>query len=163
MKRFFIAASFCILANWANAESQILAEGGWVRQTPPVTDATAAYLTLHNKGKTVDLVSVETDAARVVELHQVTRKGELLQMEKIDKITLPEHATVELKPGDFHLMLIGLTAPLQTQSAVNLVLHFSNGDALPVELPVKNPLDDSPTDSHSHNHSQNHIHTHHHH
>jgi copper(I)-binding protein len=44
---------------------------------------------------------------------------------------------VELKPGGFHMMLMGLTRPLKTGDKVQLTLNFEKAGKIPVTAEVK--------------------------
>ena len=119
-------------------------DGAWVRTSPMVDMAGAAYLVIHNSGTTDDaLIGITTPAAASVELHQTapTASGEML-MQPVASIPVPAGGSVELKPGGYHAMLIGLTAPLQAGTTVELLLTFQSGDPHTVLL-VEAPVTDS--------------------
>jgi copper(I)-binding protein len=46
--------------------------------------------------------------------------GGMMHMQAVDSIALPAGKPVELKPGGYHVMLIGLTRPLKTGGKVPL-------------------------------------------
>ena len=76
-------------------------------------------------------------AARVVELHTHVREGEVMRMRPVTDIPVPAGQTVELRPGGLHVMLIGLTGPLQQGSRVPLTLRFERAGEVQVELTVE--------------------------
>lgn len=84
----------------------------WARATPVKTGG--AYLTLRNDGATADrLVDASTDVAEMAHLHQSIKENGVEKMRGVEGIDLPPHATVMLKPGGYHVMLMGLTKPLK--------------------------------------------------
>ena len=83
------------------------------------------------------LLSAATPAARVVELHTMERDGDVMRMRPVRDIVVAPGATVELRPGGFHIMLIGLTAPLQQGARVPLTLRFERAGEVQVELAVE--------------------------
>jgi periplasmic copper chaperone A len=116
-------------------------DGAWARTSPMMAMAGAAYMVIHNSGTTDDaLVSVTSPAAATVELHETTANasGEMV-MQPVVSVPVPAGGSVELKPGSYHVMLIGLVAPLEIGDTVELVLTFQSGDphtTLVVEAPV---------------------------
>jgi periplasmic copper chaperone A len=117
-------------------------DGAWARTSPMMAMAGAAYMVIHNSGTTDDaLVSITSPAAATVELHQTTANasGEMV-MQPVPSVPVPAGGSVELKPGSYHIMLIGLVAPLEIGDTVELVLTFESGDphtTLVVEAPVR--------------------------
>jgi copper(I)-binding protein len=98
----------------------------------------AGFLRLRNGGAQPDrLISASTPAARVVELHTMERDGDVMRMRPVRDIAVAPGATVELRPGSFHIMLIGLTAPMAQGARVPLTLRFERAGEVQVELAVE--------------------------
>lgn len=103
----------------------------------------AAYMILHNHGAEADaLIGVSTDAAEAAEMHLSQMKAdgtmEMIQQEKID---LPADGEVELKPGSYHVMLIGLKKDLVVGSEITLTLTFEKAGDITLTVPVKDAAD----------------------
>jgi copper(I)-binding protein len=103
----------------------------------------AAYMLLHNHGAEADaLISASSDVAEAVELHlsQMNADGtmEMIQQEKID---LPADGEVELKPGSYHIMLIGLKQDLMAGSEITITMTFENAGEIVLTVPVKDSAD----------------------
>ena len=112
----------------------------WARPTVPGQPAGGAFLKLQNTGTSADkLVSGSTPAAANVEIHRMAMEGDVMKMREIGALEIPAGQTVELKPGDLHLMLIGLKAPLQAGTMVPLTLRFEKAGEVKVELKVEQP------------------------
>ena len=63
--------------------------------------------------------------------------GNVMRMRELDKgLEIPPGATVELKPGGFHIMFMGLKAPFAKDAKVPLTLVFEKAGSIDVELPV---------------------------
>ena len=88
-------------------------------------------------GETPRLVAAATPFARNVELHTHIREGEVMRMRPVRDIPLPAGQTVRLRPGGLHLMLIGLTEPLQQGRAVPLTLRFAEAGEVTVQLDIQ--------------------------
>lgn len=98
----------------------------------------AAYMTLRNAGAAADrLIAAATPAARTVELHTHVREGEVMRMRPVRDIALPAGQTVRLRPGGLHVMLIGLTEPLQQGREVPLTLRFAEAGEVTVQLEIQ--------------------------
>ena len=100
----------------------------------------AAYLTITNSGGTADaLIKAESDVANSVELHTMTMVDGVMKMTPVEKIEVPANGKAELKPGSFHVMLIGLRHDLKEGDVVKLTLTFQTSGKIEVEAPVRKP------------------------
>ena len=103
----------------------------------------AAYMLFHNYTETDDeLVGVSSDVATVAEMHlsQLSADG-VMQMIPQESIALPVDVDVELKPGSYHIMLIGLKQDLKVGDEITLILHFKNYEDITLTVPVKDSAD----------------------
>jgi copper(I)-binding protein len=100
----------------------------------------AAYMILRNSGDTADrLVKAESDVAGAVELHKTTMDGSMMKMAPVENIEIPAKGQAELKPGGFHVMLIGLKRELKAGEKIKLKLQFEKAGAQEVEAEVRKP------------------------
>jgi copper(I)-binding protein len=93
---------------------------------------------MHNHSTEDDaLVGVSSDIATAAEIHlsQVKADG-TMEMTKQESIALPVDAEVELKPGSYHIMLIGLKQDLKKGDEFALILHFKNHEDITLTVPV---------------------------
>jgi periplasmic copper chaperone A len=110
----------------------------WARAA--ATGNSAAYMILRNGGDAADrLVKVESDVADAVELHKSTMDGSMMKMEPVQSIEIPAKGQAELKPGDLHVMLIGLKRELKPGEKIKLKLQFEEAGAQEVEAIVRKP------------------------
>lgn len=121
--------------------STLAVTDAWARPglgTDTTRVTTAAYFTLSNDSETeVRLLSVGSDAAERVELHETTMEDGMMRMRPIDGLAVPANGSVELRPGGPHVMLIGLTRDLAEGDTVSLTLDFAHGETLTVETAVR--------------------------
>lgn len=117
----------------------IKVENAWVRAAPVGATAGAAYVTLTNTGAVADRLigGASTQAARV-EVHEMSMDGGVMRMRPVDGgLAIPAGGTVALKPGGYHIMLIGLKGPLSAGGKLALTLKFEKAGALRLTLPVQ--------------------------
>ncbi len=111
----------------------------WARPTAAGQKAGGGYLKLTNAGAADRLVSVSSDVSDSVELHTMSMDGTVMRMRQVDGIDLPAGQTVELKPGGFHIMFIGLKAPLKEGSKFPVKLKFEKAGEVVVDVKVQQP------------------------
>jgi hypothetical protein len=97
------------------------------------------FLVITNTGTTPDrLIAVKSPAADKVEIHEMKMDGNIMRMREVEKgIEIPPGATVELKPGGFHVMFMGLKAPFAKDAKVPLTLVFEKAGSIDVDLMVQ--------------------------
>ena len=98
----------------------------------------AGYLEITNNGDEDDvLISATTDAAEVVEVHEVVMEDSVMQMSPLhDGLPIPAGETVVLEPGGYHIMLIGLTESLIAGEDYEITLTFENAGDVTVTVPI---------------------------
>ena len=127
---------------------------GWVRAVPPVSDNTAAYFTISNGTKQDDTVlHVSSAAAEHAELHTVIVEPDgARRMQKMPHVTVKAGSELELKPGGYHLMLIGLKKPLKEGDKVSIEMIFQRAGKQKIQLPVAMGGGQEAADHHHHHH-----------
>jgi len=104
----------------------------------------AAYMALTNGGDGADqLLSVSSDVAEAVELHETSMQGGSMSMQAVEGVEIPGGGEVVLEPGGLHVMLIGVTEDLAEGDTVDLTLTFENAGEQTVSAEVV-PLGDMP-------------------
>ncbi len=100
----------------------------------------AMYLTISNSGGAPDrLLKVVGDIAKSIELHTVIKNGDVMQMRPVEAVDVPANGSVELKPGSFHVMLIGLNRDLKLGDTFEMTLQFEKAGPIKVQAVVKQP------------------------
>lgn len=114
-------------------------ERPWTRQTAPGQSVGGGFMTIVNGGKTGDqLVSATSPAAQKVEIHSMTMNDGIMRMRPLPGgLAVPAGGRLELKPGGFHIMLIGLKTPLAVGKFVPLTLRFAKAGAVTVQMKVE--------------------------
>ena len=125
-----------LLAAASPAQAQVAATDAWVRATVPAQKATGAFMTLKSDAKS-RLVAVSTPVATRAEIHSSTQHEGMMHMQAMEAVELPAGKPVELKPGGYHVMLLGLTQALKEGQSVPLTLTFEGRDRKRTTLEVQ--------------------------
>jgi copper(I)-binding protein len=100
----------------------------------------AVYMIIRNDGRDPDrLTAASTDVARAVELHETRLDGGVMRMAQVPAIEVPAGGRVELKPGGYHVMLIGLQRELKAGERFPVTLRFEKSGSVTVEAEVRQP------------------------
>lgn len=163
MHRFaFLAALMAVTACGQNADPAataaaacdgadgVVASNAWVREAGEGRSMTAAYVTLCNGGPDDRLVSASFDGAGSVELHEsVTGDNGVVSMVPLDGgLALPKGGEASLAPGGAHIMLMGLTAPLESGDEATLTLQFEHAAPLTLSFEVRSPTEAASHEGH---------------
>jgi periplasmic copper chaperone A len=138
MAKIVLAAAACLLfVGAASAQpGSLQITNVWARATPAKAANGAAYLTMQS-GASDRLTGASTPVAANAELHHMTMQGNVMRMRQVASIDLPAGEPVTLKPGGFHIMLLGLKQPLHTGDKFPLTLHFVKAGDRQVEATVE--------------------------
>ena len=117
----------------------ISAEDVWAR--PGLADGNSAvFFIIHNDGTGEEkLVSASSDVADAVELHKSTMVDGAMKMEMQDFILVQAGGEMVFKPGDYHVMLIGLKDDLSVGDEFEVTLGFESGEAITISVVVREP------------------------
>ncbi len=111
----------------------------WAREIPPNAPVAGGFLSIHNGGATDDrLLAVRSEAAERVEIHEVRHEDGMARMRELaDGLALPAGATVELKPGGYHLMFIAPGEDFTAGRRIPATLVFAVAGEMAVEFEVR--------------------------
>ena len=146
----FRTAAAAALAGIAFVVSPVTAEAGdvqvgdlvvshaWTRVTPPGAKVAGGFLTITNKGNTADrLVGGTSPIAGHVEIHEMSMDGGVMKMRELPKgLEIAPGATVELKPGSYHVMFMDLRSNPAIGSPVTGTLKFEKAGEAKISYDV---------------------------
>ena len=117
---------------------ELMIEQAWIRAAPAGAPVAGGYLTITNKGQKADrLVSVSAGFAAMSEIHEMAMEGDVMKMRPVDGgLVIEPGATVELKPGGFHLMFMKPKSQVKDGESYPVTLQFENAGAFELEIPV---------------------------
>ena len=104
----------------------------------------AGYMGISNEGATPDkLIGVEVGVAAQAMLHTTEFSADgVATMKHVEALEIPADDTVVLEPGGYHIMLMGLKAPLVEGDMVLATLIFEHTGRVEIEFMV-DPADGS--------------------
>ncbi|MCX7311575.1 MAG: copper chaperone PCu(A)C [Hyphomicrobiales bacterium] len=143
MKPILFAAIFAIAAGSASAHEfkagSIEIKHPWSRATPKGSEVAGGYLKLINTGTESDrLIGGSSQNAGKFEIHEMSMDGGVMKMRPLPNgIEIKPGQTVELKPGSYHLMFIGLKEPFVQGKNVKGTLQFEKAGAVDVEYAIE--------------------------
>src|SRR5262245_37870302 len=127
----------------------------WTRATPKGADVAGGYMKITNKGSIPDsLVGGSSDAADRFEVHQMSMVDGVMRMRPLARgLDVKPGETVELKPGSFHIMLMGLKQPLEKGQRLKGTLTFEKAGEVAIEYSVEAiGATPAPAGAHQHGH-----------
>lgn len=113
--------------------------GAWARAMLPGQPTGGAYLTIANMGSAADkLTGVSSPNAAKVEVHMMSMKDNVMVMRPVEGgLEIPAGQTVELKPGGYHIMFMGVKEAFKEGAFVPVTLQFEKAGKVELKLPVK--------------------------
>ncbi|MEN8132400.1 MAG: copper chaperone PCu(A)C [Pseudomonadota bacterium] len=121
----------------------------WIREAPPNAMALAGYMTVNNSGtEDRQLMAVTSTDFERIELHRSELVQGVARMIPQDRMPIPAAGRLELKPGDYHLMLMHPRRSLKVGDEVKAILSFDNDQQLTAVFTVKK----SQGSAHEHHH-----------
>ena len=129
---------FMLAAPSALSEGGISVRDPWVRQPPPGSSVTAAYMVIENSTVASDeLLEISCSCSASASLHVTEIREDSMAMKKVASIEVPQGGSVDLLPGGHHVMLEGLSGDIG--ESVVLELKFRSGAGISVTAPVLSP------------------------
>lgn len=133
-----VAASLAACSSGGAAGAPTISDA-WARPSMGMDQPAAAYMVITNStGQADALLSVSTPGASSVEIHETsTDTSGMTGMHPVARIDVPAGGTVKLAPGGFHLMIMGLTKPLEVGGKLELDLVFEHAGKVVVQAEVR--------------------------
>ena len=111
----------------------------WARATPGAVKNSAAFMVFDNKGAADKLIGVSGDVAKDIQIHSMVTEAGVMKMREIKSLDIPANGKAELKPGGFHVMLIGLKDGLKEGAKFPLTLKFEKAGEVTVQVTAEKP------------------------
>ena len=110
----------------------------WSRATAPSQKVGAVFMTIKTNGNTADrLIGAASPDAETVQIHNHSMVDGVMRMRPVDGVAIPAKGEAVLAPGGFHIMLIGLKAPLFEETVIPLTLEFEKAGKVEIEAVIE--------------------------
>jgi copper(I)-binding protein len=143
MRAILLAFVLALAANAASAHEykagSIEIKHPWARATPKGASVAGGYMKLINTGTTPDRLIGGTNAnSEKFEIHEMSMDNGVMKMRPLPNgIEIKPGQTVELKPGGYHLMFVGVKQPFEKGKRVKGTLKFEKAGSVAVEYAVE--------------------------
>ena len=125
-----------------SAPDSVEVAGAQIREVLPGKQNTVAFMSLTNSSpQPCSLTGGVADFADAIEVHQHIHSNGRMRMEKMDALPIPPGETVVMQPGDYHMMVMGVTTPLSAGKTVSMTLVFDDCPDQQIDLQVVSVLD----------------------
>ena len=158
-----LVLALVVAACSASGGAGIKVSDAWARNSPATASAGAAYMAIENTGSAADaLVGASSPVAKATEVHETVEmpaasatasgmpmgsempaasagmsSGGMMGMQKVDRVEIPAGGKLELKPGSYHIMLIGLNQELKVGDKIDITLKFEKAGDVKVTAEVR--------------------------
>jgi len=158
-----LLVAFVVVGCSSGGSASIKVTEPWARASSAIASAGAAYMTIENSGSAADaLIGASSPAAATVEVHETVAiegampsasdamgapspmpaasantSGGMMGMQPVARLEIPAGGSVELKPGSYHIMLIGLKQDLKPGDTIEITLKFEKAGDVKVSAAVR--------------------------
>ncbi|MGH1601037.1 copper chaperone PCu(A)C [Campylobacter majalis] len=87
----------------------------------------------NNLNANIKLINAKSNISKSVEIHTHAVINGMKMMTKIDAIEIPMNQTTSLKPGSYHIMLMGLNADITPETEFSVTLEFDTGKSITLD------------------------------
>ena len=105
----------------------------WARGTPR---SAGAFMTIHNMGAADELVGAKADIAKKTQVHQTVSEDGIMKMKHVHGVPLPAKGMATLKPGSYHVMMMGLNKPMKPGQSFPLTLVFKQAGEVTIQVGI---------------------------
>jgi copper(I)-binding protein len=111
----------------------------WTRATPANAPTAGGYAKITNHGTEPDRLTGGTiEGAKTFEVHEMSMDNNVMKMRQLETgLEIKPGETVELKPGSYHFMMIGLDKRFEEGTKIKGTLTFKKAGTVPVEFKVE--------------------------
>lgn len=144
IRRLAILLAF-LVAGSALADGDIVVHAPWIEEGPPNALVFAGYADIESISESPQrLVAVKSPMVEEIMIHMTEVKNGVASMHHLDGLDLPGKGHVVLKPGGYHLMLMGVHNSLGAGSQVPLEFEFADGRRITVNAEVRKTVITAP-------------------
>ena len=111
----------------------------WARATPKGAGVGGGYMTITNTGTVPDrLIGGTTNISSRFEVHEMSMDNGVMKMRELAQgLEIKPGQKVELKPGGYHVMFMGLKEQLMQGQTVKATLQFEKAGKVDVSFAIE--------------------------
>ncbi len=135
----FLLTGLAATPSLADGHGKVMAKDAWARARTAPAKVAGAFMTLHNMTKQDDrLVGAKSSISARTEVHTHEMKDGVMKMIHVKEgIELKAGQMVEMKPGGYHIMFMGLKEQLSEGKEFPVTLVFEKAGDVNVTVSVK--------------------------
>ena len=139
MRHIIVAAAALLgLAGAVQAQTpSVEVSQAWARATTSTAKIGGVFLTLKAVGVADRVVSVSSPVAEKIELHETINDAGVIKMREVPQLVLAAGQPTVVKPGSYHIMLIGLRRQLNRGESFPLTISFETASPVTVTVAVQ--------------------------
>ncbi len=120
-------------------EPRVLLPAAGQTEMDMTTGSAAGFMQIKNTNTTSDRLVSVSSVIGMATLHETVIANNMVSMETVDSIEIPAGATVELKAGTYHVMIMELRPGLKAGDTVELTLKFEKAGLITVPASLVRP------------------------
>jgi len=137
MHRLVLSAALIVAAPALASAQAVQVDNAWARATAAGSMSGGIFLTVTDTGAPDRLVGASTPVAATAELHETVNDNGVMRMRPVAAgLALETGKPVVLKPGSYHLMLMGLRRQLKPGDSFPVTLTFERAGAVTATVVV---------------------------
>jgi copper(I)-binding protein len=134
MRHLVLAAALLVAVPGLARAQTVQVENAWARATAAGAMSGGIFLTVTDTGAPDRLLGASTPVAATAQLHETVNDNGVMRMRPVAGLPLEAGKPVVLKPGGYHVMLMGLKQQLKPGDTFPVTLTFEK--AAPVTATV---------------------------
>lgn len=142
--RFVLTVTLLLTA--CSPDNGLDVQGAWARPARQGENGAVYFLLKNHTADTHEVLTAVSDVAKTVEIHESQLSGDVMQMRRVESVSIGPREEVIFEPGGLHIMLIGLNKDLQIGDEIEVTLQFRDFDAITVPVSVQ----EAPADAGEH-------------
>jgi copper(I)-binding protein len=137
MKILLLSAAIAAVFAASAFAADLMANEPFAFASTPSAKAGAAYVSVMNHGDADRLLDAKSDVAKRVEIHAHQDVDGVMRMRQVKAgIEVPMDSKIVMAPGSYHIMMMGLKAPLVEGEAFDVTLVFEKAGEVTVSVPI---------------------------
>jgi copper(I)-binding protein len=136
MQHVLLAAALLSAAPADTQPQPIEVQNAWARATAAGAKAAGIFVTITDTSAADRLLGASTPVAAMAEVHETINDNGVMRMRPIPALPLQPGQPVVLKPGGYHIMLMGLRQQLKDGETFPVTLNFEKAGSITTTVHV---------------------------